>query len=314
MIRYLGTRALRVVLVFLLVSFATVSLTSFTPGDPAVAIAGESATPEVLTALRKEFGLNKPIVERWGSWMGDVVRGDFGKSYTSRQPVMESLRQRLPVTLELALLATLLTVLLAIPAALLAAYRQGSAFDRFVSALSAAVISVPGFVIALLLVSTLALTFSIFPVSGWVPLSANLGENLRSAALPALTLALGETAILLPVLRADVVTTLEQEYIALARAKGISSARILFRHALRPSSVSLVTLLALSLARLFGGAVIVETIFGLPGLGGLLISSIRQKDLLLTQGLVMFIATVYLLTNFVVDLAYTRLDPRVRIR
>jgi peptide/nickel transport system permease protein len=313
MARFLGARFVRAIFVFLLVSLGNLFLIDLTPGDPAVSIAGETAGPDVLAAVREQYGFDRPLLVRWVDWMGSVFSGNFGQSFTSRMPVMSLLADRLPVTVELTILAVLITLALVIPLALYAGYHQGSWLDRFVNGLSAVLISIPSFVLALVLILVFALALRVLPVSGWVPLAEDPIGNLRSAILPALALALAETAVLLPVLRADVVATLEQDYITLARSKGVSSARILFRHALRPSSTSLVTLMGLSLARLFGGAVIVETAFSLPGIGDLLITSIRSKDLILTQGLVMFIAVVYLVANLVIDILYTKLDPRVSV-
>lgn len=312
--RYLLARLARLVVVFGLVSILVSLLVDITPGEPAEAIAGEDASAEVVAAINARFGFDDPPVERWVDWMSGVVTGDFGESFATREPVLESIRDRLPVTVELALLATLLAVILVVPLGLAAAFHQGSLFDRAVNAWSSMVISIPSFVMALLLVSVFAITFAWFPVTNWVSLTEDPLGNLRSALLPALTLGLTETAVLLPVLRADVLTTLDQDYITMARSKGISTARLLFRHALRPSSISLVTLLGLSLARLFGGTVIVESVFNLPGVGRLLITSIRSQDLVVTQGVVMFIALVYLVTNFIVDMLYSRLDPRVTTR
>ena len=209
--RFLGLRAIRVLLVFVLVSLGTVSLSTVTPGDPAVAIAGETATPEVLTAVRETYGFDKPILIRWGRWVRDVVHANFGVSYSSRRPVMESVRQRLPVTVQLALMALIITLLAAVPLALYAAYHQGAWFDRAVTTFSAVIISIPGFVLALVFISLFALTFRLFPVASWVPLTENPVLNLKSAFLPSLTLGLGVVAVMLPVLRADVISTLEQD-------------------------------------------------------------------------------------------------------
>lgn len=313
MTRYLGQRVFRLVLVFFLATLGTMLLTDLTPGDPAVQIAGETASEEQLQAVREKHNLDDPIHIRWWEWTTGVLTGDFGESHISRQPIATLIKQRLPITLQLTAMAAVMSVVLVVPLALLAAYRQGSWFDRFVNTMSATMIAVPGFVLGLVLVLIVGIKLNWFPVSLWVPLTEDPLENLRHAILPASTLAIGETAIMLPVLRADVTATLEQDYITLARAKGISSFRILVRHALRPSSISLVTLMGLAMARLFGGTVIIETIFGLQGIGGLLVTSIRGKDLIVTQGLVMFIAVVYITANLVVDLLYSRLDPRVAV-
>jgi peptide/nickel transport system permease protein len=211
-------------------------------------------------------------------------------------------------------MALIMSVLVVIPLGLFIAYRQETFVDRTAVAGSSLLLAVPGFVLAIVLLTIFGINWDILPVSGWVPISENLAQNLQHALLPAIVLAVGESVVLLPVLRSDVINTLQQEYNALARAKGLNPSRILFRHALRPSSISLITLLGLTLARLIGGTVIVESIFALPGVGSLLVQSIETKDLVAVQGIVMFIAIVYLITNFVVDVLYTRLDPRVALQ
>jgi peptide/nickel transport system permease protein len=310
-IRFLFVRLLRLLIVFLVVSVFVSFLVNLTPGEPAEAIAGEDASAEVIAALNERYGFDDPPIQRWAMWVGSVVRGDFGESFLTRQPVTSIIADRLPVTAYLALFATLMTLILVVPLGLLAAYRRGSWIDRAANALSSLLISIPSFVLALSLVALLAIQFQLFPIANWVSPTDSFFGSVRAAFLPSLTLALTEAAILLPVLRSDALNTLEQDYINLARAKGISTARLLVRHVLRPSSIALVTLMGLSLARLFGGAVIVESVFNLPGIGRSLISSIRTKDLIVTQGLVMFTALVYLAANFLVDVLYSRLDPRI---
>jgi peptide/nickel transport system permease protein len=313
-IPFLAKRGARLVVVFLIVTLATMLLLSLTPGDPAHLIAGETAPPEVVDAVREQYDLNDPVPVRYVNWLQSIVTGDFGESYFSKQPVSDAIRQRLPVTLELALLAELIVAMVVIPLGLYTAYRAGGWVDRSTTAVSSALVSVPPFVMALLLVSLFGLTLRWAPVSGWIPLTEDPLGNLQHAILPAAVLAIAEIAILQPVLRADAMTTLQQEYITLARVKGVSHWRILFHHTLRASSISLVTLMGLALARLLGGTLIVEMIFGLPGIGTLLLNSINGKDFIMLQGVVTFIAVVYLVVNFVVDVLYTKLDPRVSVR
>ncbi|MET0421885.1 MAG: ABC transporter permease [Acidimicrobiia bacterium] len=314
MIRYLGRRSVRLVLVFLLVTMATMLLLNLTPGDPAYLIAGETAPPEVVQSVREEYGLDEPVYERYADWIGNIAQGDFGRSYFTKQPVIDAIRQRLPVTLELALLAQFIVAITVIPLGLYTAYRSGGWLDRTMTVVSSAFVSVPPFVLALLLVTVFGLSLGWLPVSGWVPLTQDPWENLQHAILPATVLAVAEIVVLQPVLRADAMTTLQQEYITLARVKGVSHRRILFRHTLRASSISLVTLMGLSLARLFGGTLIVESIYALPGIGTLLINSINSKDFIMLQGVVTFIALVYLVVNFIVDILYSKLDPRLSVQ
>jgi peptide/nickel transport system permease protein len=307
-------RLAHVVPVLLLVSLGTLLLLDLIPGDPAYAILGEGATPEQVDRVHEQLGLDDPLPERYVRWLGDLVQGDFGTSPRSHVPVWESITERLPVTLELAGLALLFALVLAVPTALYAAYRQGRLFDRVTGAMSSGLISSPAFLTGLLLVYFLALELRWYPVTDWVPLTEDPADNLRHAFLPALTLALAEAPVFMRLLRSDLIATLQDDFILSARAKGMSTPYVLVRHALRPSSFSLVTVLGISLGRLVGGTVIVESLFALPGLGQLMISSILNKDFVVVQGVVMFVALAYVFVNLAVDVVYSYLDPRVRVR
>jgi peptide/nickel transport system permease protein len=311
-VRFIGGKFVRLVVTLLLVTFFTTVLLSLVPGDPAQVMAGENADPTVIAAINKEYGFNKPVLERYVEWVGDALHGDLGTSYFTKQPVWDAIKERLPVTIELALLATTIALLCSVPLAIVCAKRPNSRVDRAIGAITYAQVSLPAFVLALLLVYFFAVQIEIFPVIGWVPLSDSVTENLKSAALPVISIAIGEMVALQRVLRADLVATTQEDYIALARAKGLSTRTIMWRHALKPSSFSLITLSGLSLARLLGGTVLVEQIFVLPGLGSLLISSINVKDFVTVQGTVAFIAIVFLIVNFLVDIMYGVLDPRTR--
>lgn len=298
--------------VLLIVSFLTLVFVELIPGDPALTILGESATPERVAALHEDLGLDRPLYERYFGWVVSALTGDFGVSIHTGQPVLGIILDRLPVTLEIAVLALVLALLISIPVALIAAYRQGGVFDKAVSALTSIGVSSPAFLTALLLVFAFAITFRIFPVTGWSPIGDGLWTNLLYATLPALALAIGEAAIFIRLLRSDLITTLQDDYILLARAKGLPSPYIMFRHALRPSSFSLLTMAGLSLGRILGGAVVVEIIFALPGIGQLVVNSVISKDIAVVQGVVLFTAVVYVVLNLVVDVLYGVVDPRIR--
>ena len=306
-------RFVHVVPVLLIVSFATMVMVDLTPGDPAYAILGETATPEQVALVHQELGLDDALPVRWGNWLGDVARGDFGTSFRTRQSVLDAIGERLPVTLELAALSLLMALAVAIPVGVYTAYRSDRRVDRWASVALSLLISSPAFLTAVVLSYVFAVRYHVFPVTGWVRLSENVGQNLRSAFLPALTLALGEMAVFSRLLRADMIAALQDDFVLTARAKGMSDRYILFRHAFRPASFSLLTLSGLSLGRLVGGAVIVETVFALPGLGQLLVQSILAKDLIMVQGVVLFVALAYVLLNMLVDVSYAYLDPRVRV-
>lgn len=297
----------------LAVSFFTFMLVSLLPGDPAVLILGSGGvSPEAVAALRLELGLDRPLLVRYLDWLGSALAGDLGRSPMTGQAVMDAILARLPVTIQLGVMAIVIALLLAVPLAMLSAYFAGSRLDRAISGIGFALMSVPGFMMAIFLILIFAVNLGWFPATGWIPFSVSPGANLRSALLPAMSLAMIELALYMRLLRTDLIDTLQQDYITLARAKGLPSWRIMTRHALKPSSFSLLTVVGLQLGGVISGAIIVEEIFALPGVGRLLYQSILQRDLLMVQGIVLFIATAYVLVNFVVDLCYSLLDPRVR--
>jgi len=302
----------RSILVILLVTIAVVALLGLAPGSVAQVILGENATPEAVAAMNAELGLDAPFWSQYTTWLGNAVQGDLGTSPLTGQSVSEAIGERLPVTLQLAVMGLTIALIVAIGMGIASASRPGSALDRSTNALSAVFLSVPAFIAGPVLIYFLAIKLQIFPVMGWSRISEGLGENLRSAFLPAIAIALTEIAAFHRLLRTDLVGTLRDDFVAAARAKGLSSRYVMFRHALRPSSFSLITLAGINLGRLIGGTVIVETLFGLPGLGQLVASSITSRDVIMVQGIVVFIAVVYVCINTFVDLSYQVIDPRVR--
>jgi peptide/nickel transport system permease protein len=312
MVGTIGRRALHLALVLLIVTFGTMLLVDLVPGGLSRAILGETATPEQVRALDHELKLDQNYAQRYVNWVGDVATGDFGTSPRTNRSVLDMIRSRLPVTVEIMVLTQLVAFLIGIPVGLLTAAKEGGKLDRFWAMISSLFIAVPPFVVGLVLVYFMALKRKWFPVQGWVPIGDGLVENVKHLFLPMLTLAIAEVAVYSRVLRADAVTTMRQDYMLAAKSRGLSPQRLLFRHALRPSSFSLVTLGALSIGRLVGGTVVVEIIFGLPGLGSLMIDSVTRSDLVVVQGIVLFIALAYVLINVALDILYGYLDPRVR--
>lgn len=318
----LRQRALHLVAVLLSVSFATFLLTSLLPGGPEDAILGPFATEESVAALRHELRLDDPIPVRYARWLADAVTGDLGRSYTQQVPVAELLADRLPRTLELLLLAQVLALGIAIPLGVLAAYRAGGWLDRAINTSAFAMLSLPSFVVAVVLVFFLALGgisvggvrlgAEVFPATGVVPLSESPLGHLKSMFLPALAIAIGQIAVYMRLLRTEMLATLQEDFITTARAKGLPVRRILLRHALKPSSFSLLTVAGLNVGQLIGGAVIIETIFVMGGVGDLLVRSIFTRDYLVIQSAVLVIAIGFVLVNFLVDVLYHVLDPRVR--
>lgn len=297
----------------LAVSFFTFMLVSLLPGDPAVIILGAGGvSPEAVAALRLELGLDRPLLVRYLDWLGSALTGDLGRSPMTGQAVTDAILARVPVTLQLGVMAICIALVLALPLAMISAYSAGSRLDRLISGTGFALMSVPSFMMAIFLMLIFAVNLNWFPATGWVPFSVSPTANLLSALLPAFSLAMIELALYMRLLRTDLIGTLQQDFITLARAKGLPTHTILLRHALRPSSFSLMTVVGLQLGGVISGAIIIEEIFALPGVGRLLYQSILQRDLLMVQGIVLFIATTYVIVNFVVDLCYSLLDPRIR--
>jgi peptide/nickel transport system permease protein len=312
MLGFVAQRLLYLVPVLLAVSLLTFLIASLLPGDLAYTILGDQATPDKVAALRHDMGLDQPIWRRYLSWLGNVLQGDFGRSFRTGQTVLQAVMERLPVSLELMLLAQLGALAIGIPLAIACAVRSGSAFDRFMTGSAFSMLSVPAFLSAILLIYLFAVELRWLPATGYVPFSEDPVGNLRCFLLPALTLALGEWPVLMRVLRSDMIATLQEDYMAMARAKGLKPSRILLVHALKPSSLTLVTVTGINIGRLIGGTVIVESIFALPGIGRLLLGAIFTRDLIILQGVVLFVACGYVLMNFVVDMLYAVLDPRIR--
>ena len=307
-----GKKLLRFLLVVLAVTAITFLLVNLLPGDVSYLIGGESATAEDIRGIRQDLGLDRPILVRYLDWLGRVVQGDLGKSYLSREPVFSAIVSRLPVTLELLVISQLMALVLALPAGIVSAYRSNSLTDRMITTSGFATISIPGFVMALATIYLFSIQLRWLPATGYTPFMEDPWANLKSFVLPALSIALIEWVVLMRVLRSDMITTLQQNYILMARAKGLPPWKILLGHAMRPSSLTLVTVFGIQVGRLLGEAVIIETIFALPGIGRLLINAIYARDYLMVQGCVLFITLGYVTINTGVDMVYAILDPRIR--
>ena len=312
--KFIGAKLLHTIPVLLIVSAAVMVLINLIPGNPAYAILGTQATPSQVRIVDAQLGLNKPLVVRYIDWIGGILHGNFGTSLFTQQPVFQTIIARLPVTLELALLGEGIALVIAIPLGVLTAYRAGGLIDRSSRAVAAILVSAPGFLTGLLLAYIFGVKLAVLPVTGWVPLNQSVGENLRYVLLPAITLALAQIPIFMQLLRADMIATLQEDFVLSARAKGLPTRSILLRHSLRPSMFSLLTLSGVALGTLLGGTVIVESIFSLPGIGSLLVESIFNKDFITVQGIALFIALAYVFINIVVDIGYGVLDPRIRRR
>jgi peptide/nickel transport system permease protein len=312
MAKFVGRRLVYLLPVLFAVTLLTFLIASLLPGDLAYTILGDQATPEKVAALRAQMGLDLPIWQRYLLWLWDVLHGDLGRSFRTGETVLAAVTDRLPVSLELMVLAEVMGLLIAIPLAILCAVKSGSALDRFLTGMAFGKLSLPPFLVAILLIYLFAVELNLLPATGWVPFAEDPAANLRSFVLPALTLAFAEWPVLMRVLRSDMIATLQEDYIAMAKAKGLRPARILLVHALKPSSLTLVTVTGINIGRLIGGALIIETIFAIPGIGRLLVGAIYARDFIILQGVVLFVAVGFVLINFVVDMLYAVLDPRIR--
>ena len=312
MLNFVIRRLLAMLPVLLAVSLLTFLIASLLPGDLALVILGDQATPENVAALRRDMGLDQPLWWRYLSWLGHVLQGDLGRSFRTGQTVLQAVAERIPVSLQLMLMAEFIGLLIGVPVAIACAARAGGAFDRFMTGSAFAMLSMPSFLVAILLIYLFAVELHWLPATGYVPFTAEPLGNLRFFVLPALTLALAEWPGIMRVLRSDMIATLQEDYIALAKAKGLKPARILFVHALKPSSLTLVTVTGINIGRLLGGTLIVESIFALPGIGRLLVGAIYTRDLVILQGVVLLVACGFVIVNFIVDMLYAVLDPRIR--
>jgi peptide/nickel transport system permease protein len=308
---FLRKKIAHLVLVVFVVSIFSFLLVDLLPADVAYELAGYDATLEEVESLREQLGLNDPIIMRYGRWLGGVFQGDLGVSLLNREPVWQAITARLPVTLELLFITQIFALLLAIPAGIFAAHRAETRSDRALGSIGFGLISIPSFAMAMLLIFLFSLQLKWLPATGYTPLSAGLWQNLEGFILPALAIALAEWVPLMRVLRSDMITTLQEDYILLAKSQGLPTRRILFRHALRPSCFTLLTIFGLQVGHLIGGALIIETVFALPGIGRLMIGAIFAQDSTIVQGCVLFITTGYLVINFLIDLGYRLLDPRI---
>lgn len=309
---WLARQLLRLVVVLFCVTLLTYFIVNILPGDVAIVILGSLATPQDIAGLRADLGLDRPMLVRYFDWLGSALSGDLGRSYRNGEPVAQAIADRLPVSLQLMVMAQILALGIAIPVALLSVRRPGGVFDRLSASAAFGFLAMPNFMLGIVLIYLFSVTFDLLPATGFTPMSEGLWDNIVSMTLPALTLGLIEWTVLMRVLRSDLLTTLKEDFILLARAKGLPPWRVLLQHALRPSSFTLITVLGLNIGGLIGGAVIVEQIFALPGVGRLLLGGIFNRDLILVQGTVSFIAVGFVLINFLVDMLYAVLDPRVR--
>jgi peptide/nickel transport system permease protein len=283
-------------------------------GDPAASLAGDAATPEVIERIRDQLGLNDPLVVQFFRWIGEMLRGDFGTSLLSNTPVIQMISQRMEPTISLALTTITLSVLIAVPLGVLAAWKQGTLIDRFVMLLSVVGFSVPVFVIGYLMISFFAMELRWFPVQGFRSISRGLEPFMMRITLPTLTLTLLYVALIARITRTSMLEILNDDYIRTARAKGLPEHKVLLRHALRNCSVPIITIIGIGFALIISGVVVTETVFNLPGLGRLTVDAVLARDYPVIQAVILLSSLIYVVINLLIDIAYVLLDPRIRYR
>ena len=312
MSRYLFGRVFHMVLVLFGISVVVFVMLKLTPGDPAATLLGIQATPAELARVQHAMGLDRPWVVQFGIWFGNLLRGDLGVSYISRKPVAELIATRFPATLELTILAMLLAGTIGIPAGILSATRRYSGLDYSITSLALFGVSMPSFWFGILLILLFSLYLGWLPASGYAAIQRGLWEHVKHLLLPALSLGLFLSGSLARFTRSSMVDTLAQEFIRTGRAKGLSERVVIYRHALKNAMIPTVTVVGLQFGFLMGGAVIIEQVFAYPGVGWLALIAISQRDYPVVQGVVLVVAAVFAVTNLLVDVAYTWLNPRIR--
>ena len=314
MLRFALKRLMSLVVTLWVASLVIFLSLEVVPGDPAAFMLGLNAQEDTLTALRDELGLNKGPVERYTDWVGGMLVGDFGTSYTYRTPVSRMILDRVQVSLPLALYALTLSTLIALPAGIWAAAWRGKPTDIVVMGITQLGVAIPNFWFAMLMVLVFAINLRWFNAGGFAGWDAGFFPAMKSLTLPAIALALPQASILARVMRSSLLDTLNEDFIRTARAKGLSRRQALWRHALRNALIPVLTIIGLQFAFLLAGAIIIENVFFLPGLGRLVFQAISARDLIVVESVVMLLVFAVVLVNFLVDLAYAAVDPRLRGR
>ena len=312
MVSYILRRILSTLPVMGIVALFVFSLLYIAPGDPAAVIAGDQASPADVERIRQGLGLDRPFLIQFGSWLWNILHGDLGTSIFTNLPVSAMIAQRIEPTFSLMAITLVLTILVAVPLGVVAAWKAGSWVDRTIMAFAVFAFSLPVFVVGYVLAYVFALQFEWLPVQGYTPLAAGLWPWLQNLILPALALGTVYIALIARITRASMLEVLQQDYVRTARAKGLGQRNILFVHALKNAAVPIVTVIGIGIALLIGGAVVTESVFAIPGLGRLTIDAILRRDYPVIQGIVLLFSFLYVLVNLMVDVTYTLVDPRIR--
>jgi peptide/nickel transport system permease protein len=310
--KYVAKRVVLLLIIIFFVSVASFFLVHLLPGNPAVTILGPNDTPQNAAILNHQLGLDKPLWQQYFIWIGHVFQGNLGQSYTTHQSTTSILGQAFPIDVELIIISQLIAFAIALPMAMTASRRPNRLFDQVSNSTTFGMLALPPFVIAPVFVLVFAVHWHIFPgPASYVPLSQNLWTNLHAMILPSIVLAMGSIVVYFRLLRNDLIATLQEDFITMARSKGLSDRRIMWRHALRPSSVSFLASAGITIGGLIAGTLVVELLLQLPGVGFQLISSINQTDYTVVQGITLVVAVAVVLINFVFDFLFTIVDPRI---
>ena len=309
---YVLRRVLAVIPVMLVVATVAFVLIHLAPGDPASVIAGPYAAAEDIATLRHQLGLDEPLPIQLVRWYGRLLRGDLGNSIFLRRPVTEAILDRLEPTLLLTTWATLIAVLLGVPAGIVSARHHNTAVDQSLMGLALLGLSIPNFLLGLLMILVFGVWLGWLPVAGYVPLDSGVWLNLRSLLMPSLALGLVQSALIARITRSSMLDVLREQFVLTGRAKGLTERAVVYKHALKNAIIPTLTVIGITFALLIGGAVVIETVFNIPGLGRLIISAVLRRDYPVIQGVVLLIAVTYTAVNLLVDLAYLAVDPRVR--
>jgi peptide/nickel transport system permease protein len=312
MLGYLLRRVLAAVPVMGVVALFVFLLLRLTPGDPAAILAGDNATPEQLERIRVSLGLHEPIYVQFFTWINKLLHGDLGVSLISNVPVLTMIGQRIEPSISIALSTIVLSILIAVPLGVIAAWKHGTWIDRFVMALSVLGFSVPVFVIGYVLIEIFAIDLRWLPVQGFKSISAGLGPFVERLILPTLTLSFIYVALIARMTRASMLNVMNEDYIRTARAKGIGEMAVLLRHGLRNAAVPVITVIGTGFALLISGVVVTESVFNLPGIGRLTVDAVLARDYPVIQAMILLTSLIYVTVNLLIDVAYTLLDPRIR--
>lgn len=312
--RYFVKRILTMIPVLFIVSIIIFSFVHLTPGNPAALMMGDDASPEDIARLTEEMGLNDPLPLQYINWIKNVFQGDLGNSVVGNEPVTSMIASHFMPTLSLCVISILVSVLIAIPLGMLGAKKRGTAVEAAVNGISLAGISVPGFLVGLLLMLLFCVKLRIFPVSGYVDISKGFWKHIRCLILPGIALGFMQSALLMRMTKASMLEVLNSDYVRMAKAKGVKEFYLVTKHAFRNTMVSVITVIGQSVIAILSGSAVIETLFGIPGIGSLIVNSIGRRDYEVIQGVVLLIAVINVAVSLIVDLIYGLIDPRIRLK